>query len=503
MVKVTAERLQDSQVLLHIEVEPDRVERALDRAYRNLANRVTVPGFRKGKAPRQILERYLGKDALLQEGIDAAVQDAYRDALKEIDLHPIAKPDVDVDEAYNPGEPLHFRVTVPVFPTVDLDDYRSVRLKPLDVEVSNDQINRTLDALREQHAQWAPVDRPVRPGDRLIIDVTGTVGTAPRLYGPGGEALLRTEGGVVVIDEKDLEGIVGEELDARVAPGFSEKIVTLLPGQPHEFSLTLPSDHSNSEIAGKVATFWVKVDEVKEKQLPSIDDEFARLVGNVETLLALREQIREELRGRLVLEARRHFEESVVGAVVDRATVDLPAMLVAREQERFFKRLEESLRESGLTMVDYLRFRRRSEAELQEELRQQAAHNLRVSLVLDAVADAEKIEVTPDEVTTEIERINQQVPRQAEAGQRPLAKPEQQAQVTDFLRTRKTMARLVEIATSPEPEVPAPAGEAQTSEATPPHEQSRWTVRAPSPLPVGEEQTSEVTPVFLAVSDSV
>ena len=299
MVKVTSERIPDSQVRLEIEVEPERVQQSVEKAYRKIVGRVNIPGFRRGKAPRHIVERLVGKEALFQEGLEDLVGDVYSQALKDLDLHPVAQPDVDLEpkaEDLKPGEPLTVKATVSVEPEIQLGDYHSIRVQPLATEVTDLEVNQLVDQLREQQAEWVPVERPVAQGDRIVLDINGQVGTYTQLYSPSGEPLVQSEGGKSIVDESSVELTV-DPASSRYPRGVIEQVIGMAPSSDKQFEISLPSDYSDAELANHTAMFKVHVGEVKEKKLPDYDDDFAKSIG-FETFDEMRQGLRENSQAR-------------------------------------------------------------------------------------------------------------------------------------------------------------------------------------------------------------
>jgi trigger factor len=267
-LKVSAERLPQSQVALEIEVDPERVERSLEQAYRRLAQRTRVPGFRPGKAPRAMLERYLGRDSLMHEALDRLIPEVYRQAVEEQDLDPVDLPELELAST----EPLVVRATVPVRPTVDLGDYRQLRVPQEPVEVDPAQVEEALKDLQRRYATLEPVQRPVQWGDVLRADVIGSVD------------------GDKILDQKDVEFQPREGVTLSL-PGFAEKLIGLEKGVETELAVEVAPDHADARLAGKTCVYRVLVKEIKEEKLPPLDDSFARQVGEgFPSLEALRDE---------------------------------------------------------------------------------------------------------------------------------------------------------------------------------------------------------------------
>ncbi len=445
-MKVTAERLPESQVELNVEVEPEVVGKAMDRAYRRVVNRVNVPGFRRGKAPRHVVERIVGRETLWQEGVDELVPRVYKEAVQEAQIHPIDEPQIDIVQQ----EPLVLKFVVPVRPTVELADYRRIRIPRVEVGVTDADVAAALEQLREQHAEWVVVQRPSELGDQVRADVEGWVGAAPLLYSTSGETLIKSAEAETIFDSKDIKIWVSSE-NRFPAPGFAEQLVGVVAGQVKEFRLTLPADFRVQQYANRAVAFRVTVHDVEEERLPAPDDEFAKKVGDYDSFEALRDDLRRRLQERVELEARRQLEDVVVRTVVDQSKVELPPTVVAREVDRLMERLTNRLKAENMSLEQYLKIVNKTDGQLRDELREDAVRNLKTALVLERVADNENIEVSTAEVQGRIDRLSESVGGDdGEKVARVLSTPESREDIAFSLRTQKVIDRLVELATGEE-----------------------------------------------------
>jgi trigger factor len=438
-VKVSTQELESSQVLLEIEVDPPRIERAVDQAYRRFASRLNVPGFRRGKAPRPIVERMVGRESLLEDAIEHLVPEVYQEAVGETGLKPIEQASVEVVET----EPLRIKATVPVRPEVRLGDYHRLQRELSVAEITEEQVQNVIDQLRDEHATWAPVERPVQYGDRIAMDVHGAAGEE------------------VISDRKDVEYVVTEDA-LRPLPGFGAQLVGMQAGESKEFTLHVPDDYEDSDLAGKDAAFTVQVHWVKEKHLPELDDAFASTVGSFGSVAELRERVESELKARAEATARRELQEGVIEAVVETAHLELPPQAIEREAERRRERLSNSLSQRGLTLEQYQRLVGKSAAELDEEFRTGARRDLTRELVLDEVAEAEQIEVTPAEIEAEIREMAGDGADAARL-RKAFARPEARERVRNMVRERKAVERLVALASGDSAEADADAAAASTT----------------------------------------
>lgn len=423
-MKVTNEKIENSQAFLTVEMEPAEVEESLDSSYRRLVKKARIPGFRKGKAPRYILERYIGKESLLEEAINDLVPKAYEKAIKEQEIEAFAQPQIEVTQT----EPVIFKAVVPLKPIVKLGDYHTVRDEAEAVELSDSQVNDVLDQLRHQHATWEPVERPLDYSDLTVLDIESSVEDKP------------------FINQKGIQYQVLSERSTPVA-GFAEQLTGMKINEEKEFKLQLPSDYPREELAGKEAFFKVKVNEIKKEILPELNDEFAKEIDvSFETMDALRQRVTSDLKQRLEEQARADFEERVVDAMVGLSEVQFPPILVESEIHRM---IDQSFKGTNQTLEDYLNNVNKTEEELHEELRPLATRRITRSLVLSKVAEEEKIEVSDSEIDNEIENMIISNPEKKDELKKALDTPQIRESIEQTLFTRKTLLRLTEIASSP------------------------------------------------------
>jgi trigger factor len=384
-VKVSTERIENSQIVLEVEADPDELERSMQGAYHSLVNRAEVPGFRRGKAPREMLERHIGRETLLGEALDRLIPQLLSQAIEDQGIEAIARPDIEITQT----DPVTFKATVSVFPTVELGNYKEISIAPEPVEVAEEEVNKVFDQLRYQHAIWEPVERPVKSGDLVTIDVTSSVEEN------------------TLLDRKDLQFQVLQGLPFPV-PGFAENIEGLEKEQDKEFSISLPADYEVSELAGKECLFKVHVSEIKEIKLPELNDEFVISIGQgFETLDALTENITSNLHTMSEEGARRRHEEKIIDAVTEISRIEFPPVLVEREIDRLIAAHERELSQNKMSLEDYLKSREKSKEELREELRPLAVRQVTGSLVLSKVTEAEEITVAEKEIDEEVEEMVQ------------------------------------------------------------------------------------------------
>lgn len=423
-MKVTREKTENSQAFLMIEMEPAEVEESLEQSYQRLAKKANIPGFRRGKAPRAVLERYIGKDSLLEDALNNLLPQAYEKALKEQEIEAIANPSIEIAQT----EPVVFKATVPLKPTIELGDYQQIRLTPEPVELTEDEVNTVIEQLRRQYATWEPVERPADFDDLVALDIESHVEKKPFINQQGVQ--------YQILHDQPLP-----------VPGFAEQLSGMKGGEEKEFKLQLPEDYSRAELAGKEARFKVKVSEIKQQRLPELDDEFASLVNpNLKTIDSLRERISANLRLMAEEKAKREFEERVLEAVVESSQVEFPPVLVEMEIARLLDQQARQLQTSNIGLEEYLGRVGKTEEELREELRPLATKRVTGSLVLGRIAEEEKVEVSDAEINAELGNMVQSVTGNKDEVKKRLDSPQVRDSIGQLLATRKTIQRLVEIA---------------------------------------------------------
>ena len=421
-MKVSAEPVENSQVTLNIEMEPVEIEKYIEGAYNRLVRKVSVPGFRKGKAPRDVLERHIGKDALFQEALEDLIPETYKEALEEQKIEPIAQPQFEMIQT----EPLIFKAVVPLKPTIKLGDYTGIRVESKPVKIKKKDIDTTIEQLQHQQAILSPVDRPVQFDDIVTIDV-------------GGE-----RDGESFSIRKDVVYEITRE--ARLPlPGFAEKLEGMGKGEEKSFVLYYPPDYEMQELAGKDHAFKVTVTEIKEKKLPEVDDELAKTLGK-EDLASLREQIASNLKAGAEERARLEMEQKAVDAAVELCEVEYPPALADREIDRLLSEEARQFTEGITGLENYLKTINKTMDDHKEELRPMAARRVVRSLVLGKIAEDEKIEVDDSEIDAEIERMLKDADKEAEEMRKFFSLPQARESLKQFLVGRKTIERLVQIA---------------------------------------------------------
>lgn len=422
-MKVSTEPVENSQITLTIEMESIEVDRYLERAYNRLVGKVYVPGFRKGKAPRAILEQHIGKETLLQEAFEDLILEAYKEAIKKVEIDAIAPPRFELIQT----EPLILKAVVPLRPKVKVGDYKKIRVDSKPTEIGQEDVDAVIEQLRLQQAVLSPVDRPIQFGDVVTIDIEG-----------------ERQGELFPI-RKNLvyEVIQGAKLPL---PGFAEKLEGVGKGEEKHFVLSYPEDYEMQELSGKEHAFKVTVTEIKEKKLPVVNDEFAKNVGS-QDLASLRELIFADLKAKADERARLELEQQVINAVIEISEVEYPPVLVDREIERLLNEEARRFHRGIKGLANYLKTVNKTLNEHLEELRPVANRRIVRTLVLEKIAEEENIEVNEAEIDEEIEKMTREAGEQAEEISKLFSLPQNRDYIKQFLIARKTVERLVQIAT--------------------------------------------------------
>lgn len=422
-MKVTLERLPESRVQMQIEVDPDRLEKSLDSAYRRLAQRNRFPGFRPGKAPRAIVERAVGRDGLIREALDKLVPDVYNEAIETENVDAIGQPELKIDTL----DPVSFTATVPVRPTVELNDYKSIRVARDEVVITPEMVEEQILLLRRRHATHVPIDREVAWNDILIADVTGVL--------EDGEEFLKDE-------NAEFQLVEGEQL---FLDGLAEAFPGMAKGETKTFTLEIPADFRVERLQGKTATFTITVHEVKEEQLPEAGDEFANSVNADEfpDMAALTARIESDMRKALEDQAENKLRSEAVDQLVATASVEFPRMLVDHEIDHLVR---ESTGNDQQQYQAYLRSIGRTEAEFRETWREAAELRVKRSLVLNDLAEAEGVTVSAEEIDQELDTLVAPMGDDAARFRQMFASAEGIDTIRRNLLSRKTLDRLAAIA---------------------------------------------------------
>ncbi len=424
-MKITQEEVVDRQTVLEIELEDEDMAPYLDRAYRRVVQQTNVPGFRKGKAPRSIIEGILGRERLVAESLDDVLPAVTHQAIVEQELDAAGTPQVELVAL----DPVTVKATVPLTPAVELGGYLDVRVEEDPVEVADEDVDAEIEGLREREAIWEPVERSVQMGDRITMAAVGHVGEES------------------IIDTTDTEYMVDEEA-ALPFPGFAEEVVGAAVDSPVEFHLTIPNDYFNAPLAGEEAHFRITVKEIKERSLPDLDDEFAKGIGDgFDTL----EELTESVRSRIATEAEQardmKLREDALEKLVEGAEFDIPPLLIDREIQHMTERRDEFIGRMNVTLDEYYKFAGTSEEEQLAEMKEQAVDRFSRTHALYNLAKAESIEVSDEEVEQRLADLRETASADGSGlDESNLDRPEAVETIRESMLIGKAMDRLVEIA---------------------------------------------------------
>ncbi|MFW6118203.1 MAG: trigger factor [Chloroflexota bacterium] len=419
-MKVRTETLGNCQADLTIEAEASELDKSLDEAYRHLVNEVSVPGFRKGKAPRAVLVQHIGKNSLLEEALERLIPQLYKQAIESEEIEPIARPEIEVIQT----EPLIFKAKVSLKPEIKLGDYHSIKLEPGPAtKIAKKEVADAMEKFRESQGAWVPVDRSVELGDLVTMNIEANVDGNPWL------------------NHKDLLYEVDKDSRSPV-PGFASRLQGAEKNKEMTFSLTIPDDYPIKEMCGKEGTFKVTVTDIKEKQLPELDDELARSAG-YENLADMRKKVAADLRAKAEARNRSELKQKALDALVEISEVSYPTIL---EEEEITGLLRDEAQRLGFREIsDYMKKARKTEEELKQEIRPIAKKRLIQGLVLGKLAEEEKIEISSAEVDNKIDEITSNAEDKENAGQF-FSLPQVRQSIEQSMLTQKTMDRLLQIA---------------------------------------------------------
>lgn len=382
-MKVAVEKIDAHKRVLEIEVPQPEVAKAIDRAYQRLANKVNIPGFRKGKVPRKVLEMRLGKEALLDEAFELLAPQAYSEALKEQDIDPVGRPEIEV-VTLEEDQPFVFKATVVAKPELTLGDYKDLKIKKAVAEVNEEDVNKQLENLRNRQAKMVVVeDAAIQNGDFAIIDFEGFIDGEPFKGGEGKGYPLEIGSGSFI-------------------PGFEEQLIGAKAGEEREVKVPFPADYHAEELAGKDSVFKVKINDVKRKELPELDDEFVKDIGEFNTLEELKTDIENKLKEAAEQKVDRDFRTQVIKTAVDNATVDIPEIMVETQIDNILQDMDVNLQNRGMSLAKYMEYTKTDVKSLRENYREAASFNVKTDLLLEAVAKAEGLEVTGEDLEQEV-----------------------------------------------------------------------------------------------------
>ena len=394
-MSVQVEKLEKNMAKLTIEVSADRFDKAIEEAYQKTRSRIAMPGFRKGKAPRKMIERAYGAGIFYEDAANILIPQAYDEALEETEETIVSRPDIDIVQI-EAGKPFIFTATVALKPEVTLGEYKGLEVEVSDTAVTDEDVQKEIDTQRDKNSRMVDVtDRAVQQGDMIRLDFDGSV---------DGEAF---EGG----KSDDYPLTIGS---GSFIPGFEEQLIGTAIGEEKDVTVTFPEDYHAKELAGKEAVFKCKVNSIQVKELPELDDEFAQDVSDFNTLDEYREDVLKKLTEQKEAEAKRMKEAAVVDKIVENATMDIPEAMVDEQVRRMIEDFRRRIESQGIQMEQYMQFTGMDITKLQEQMRPEARKRISNSLVLEAVAKAEQIEISDERIDEEIGKMAEQYKMEAD-----------------------------------------------------------------------------------------
>lgn len=420
---VNWEKQEGNEGILTFEVSAETFSKGLDQAFKKVVKQVNVPGFRKGKVPRKIFEQMFGVESLYQDAIDAVLPEAYTNAIDEAGINPVAQPEIDVEQI-EAGQPVVFKANVTVKPEVKLGEYKGLEVERQETAVTDEEIEEQLNDRRQGNAEFViKEDEPAAEGDTVVIDFEGFTDGEPF---EGGKA----------------EGYELELGSNSFIPGFEEQLTGVKAGESKDVEVSFPEEYHAAELAGKPATFKVTVHEVKSRELPELDDEFAKEVDSeVASLDELRSKLKEQTAQEKKDASEAALRDELVEQAAKNADIEIPEVMVEGEVDRMIQEFGQRLQQQGMTLDLYFQFSGQDEAALRAQMKEDAETRVRVSLVLEAIAEAEGVTVGEEDIQEELQTMSGQFNMDTEQIKQILGGTEM---LENDIRFKKTIEFLVE-----------------------------------------------------------
>ena len=401
-MRAVAEKIEKNKVKLTIELDNERFARALNRVYKRIANEIDIPGFRRGKAPKFLLDRYVGKEKIRYEAIEDIFSDVYREAVKMSNISPVSQPVIENIE--DTSDKLVLELKVDVKPEVKLGQYKGIEVEKPSVEVSDEEIQKELEYLQRANANLVVVnDGELQDGDVAIIDFTGYIDGKPFDNGSAKNYSLTIGSGSFIA-------------------GFEDQLLGLKPGEEREIKVTFPKDYHIEMLAGKEASFNVKLNEIKRYELPPLDDEFAKEVSEFDTLEELKKDIFNKTREVKEQKVDSEVQRNLIKKVISNSEMEIPDSMIERQIDRMVEEMYHELRARGIELSDCLRKFNYTLEDIREKIRDEAEFIIKKGLVLDAIAESENLKASDEEVDKEISEIAERLKQDLEKFKQTIAK---------------------------------------------------------------------------------
>ncbi len=385
-MKVKLEKLENNVATLEIEVDGAKFDEGMQKAYIKNAKRFNIPGFRKGKAPRKIVERYYGEGVFYEDAINIVCPDAYTEAVEETKIDPVDRPEIDIKQIGD-GDNLIFTAVVTVKPEVALGEYKGIEVKKVEYNVTEEDVENELKQMQEKNARLVTVeDRAVQEKDTAVIDFEG------------------------FIDDEPFEGGKGEDYSLEIGsgqfiPGFEEQLIGKNTGEEVELNVTFPEEYQAEELAGKPAVFKVKINQIKFKELPELDDEFAKDVSEFDTLDELKEDINKRLTEEAENKTKNEKENAVIDKILENVTVEIPEVMIENQINSMMRDFDMRLQSQGMNLDQYLQFTGSDVNQFKEQFKDQAEKQVKTTLVLEKISKLENVEVSDEDLEENIKKL--------------------------------------------------------------------------------------------------
>ncbi|MCE5195663.1 MAG: trigger factor [Negativicutes bacterium] len=425
-MKLKSQSQERYYVTLNVELSPEEVEQGLEKSYRKVVRQINVPGFRKGKFPRPMLEARYGVEMLYDEAVDALLPEAYEFVLKETNLDPIDRPEVDV-LSFAKGQPAEIKFVVTVNPEVVLGEYKGIKVEVKHSEVSEAAVEAELKRLQDEHARLVPVESAAQPGDFIKLNFDGSV------------------------DGVAFEGGKAENYDLELGsnsfiPGFEDQLIGKNIDEEVTVQVTFPESYHAAELAGKDAVFLCKITEIHRKEILPLDDDFAKDVSDVETLAELKVQLENTLKETAVLQDKEAKRNAVLAKVVANAQVEIPEILISRQTEQMMRNFENSLMRQGLKLADYQKILGKTAENMKEDFKPQAEKAVRQTLVIDQITKVESIVATEEEIAKQVAEMAKTYQMEVDAFQKIVNDQGMYPEIAAEVAYKKTIEFLTEAA---------------------------------------------------------
>lgn len=423
-MNVKLENIEKNVVQLEIEVDAEKFEKGMQKSFVKNAGRFNIPGFRKGKAPRKMVERYYGEQVLFEDAINIICPEAYDEAVEQNNLHPVERPEIDIKQI-GEGKNLIFTAKVTLKPEVELGQYKGVEVNKIETYVTEEDVEKELQKAAESNSRLITVeDRPVQSGDTAVIDFEGFMDGVAFKGGKG----------------ENYELVIGS---GSFIPGFEDQLIGKNTGDDVEVNVTFPEEYGASELAGKPALFKVKVKEIKFREMPVIDDEFAKDVSEFDTIEAYKEDLKKKLIENAEHKAKHDTEDNIINKIVDNATVDVPKAMTERQIDSMARDFDYRLRYQGLDLNKYIEIMGMNMETFREQFADRAEKEVKTQLVLEQIAKSENISASQDEIDEEIKKLAENYKQDIEEFKKHLREDDIEY-IKGNIETKKTVEFLIE-----------------------------------------------------------